>query len=317
MVKGWTRYIRPSHSNMSRIAVIFGATGTQGSAVIDCLLADKNFTPRAVTRNASSEAAKKLAARGVEVVTADLWDKDSIDRALAGSEVVFGVTNYYDPTIAGSNIKGEVIQGKIMIDAAKKAGVKFFIWSGLPRPNESSKGKYSVELYDNKVEVGEYLKQSGLPNAILYTGWFCENLWNFDYLTKAADGSYELVVPRYSPNSPNAILWVKNLGLTVVALLKHYTDRADEVLNNAFYVANANMTYPDFAKILSNAIGKPVKFVSSATSGLRELDIMYEYSSDQGLYRHVTLPDPRLVALGVEFGTLEEFAEKVAKPRYA
>jgi hypothetical protein len=89
---------------MTRIVVVFGATGTQGMSglfihfskikipsLVDALLADKTFTPRAVTRNASSEAAKKLASRGVQVVTADLWDKVSITDALAGCEGVFGV----------------------------------------------------------------------------------------------------------------------------------------------------------------------------------------------------------------------------------
>jgi putative NADH-flavin reductase len=100
---------------MPRIVVVFGATGNQGavaffkprteslkrfypppfhvgSAVVDALLADKTFSPRAVTRNASSEAARQLAARGVEVVTGDLWDKESIKQALTGCEGVFGVS---------------------------------------------------------------------------------------------------------------------------------------------------------------------------------------------------------------------------------
>jgi len=99
---------------MSRIVVVFGATGNQGaaffkahtellntilfppfhvgSAVVDALLADKTFAPRAVTRNPSSEAAKQLAARGVEVVKGDLWDKESIKQALTGCEGVFGVS---------------------------------------------------------------------------------------------------------------------------------------------------------------------------------------------------------------------------------
>jgi NmrA-like family len=106
---GHTSTTRPCNKTMTRIVVVFGATGTQGmsglfihfskikipslsgSSVVDALLADKTFTPRAVTRNASSEAAKKLASRGVQVVTADLWDKVSITDALAGCEGVFGV----------------------------------------------------------------------------------------------------------------------------------------------------------------------------------------------------------------------------------
>lgn len=74
-----------------------------GSAVVDALLADKTFTPRAVTRNASSEAAKHLASRGVEVVVADLWDKESIKHALAGSEGVFGVSNAFFDILCSSD----------------------------------------------------------------------------------------------------------------------------------------------------------------------------------------------------------------------
>jgi len=160
-----------------RITYLITSTGTHGtilrtgSAVVDALLADKTFTPRAVTRNASSEVAKRLASIGAEVVVADLWDKESIKRALTGSECVFGVTNYYDPSIAGSDVKGEVEQGKILIDAAKEVGVKFLVWSGLPHATNLSKGKYpGVHHFDNKAEVEEYLRQSGLPSATFHTG---------------------------------------------------------------------------------------------------------------------------------------------------
>lgn len=96
---------------MARIVTIFGATGTQGenrasnthtldpiadlfigSSVVDALLADGTFTTRAATRNPDSEASKKLKARGAEVVKCDLWDKESVKQALAGSEGVFGVS---------------------------------------------------------------------------------------------------------------------------------------------------------------------------------------------------------------------------------
>lgn len=44
-----------------------------------------------MTRNLESDAAKKLLAKGVEVVRADLNDKRSIKKAVVGSEGVFGV----------------------------------------------------------------------------------------------------------------------------------------------------------------------------------------------------------------------------------
>lgn len=58
---------------------------------MDALLADGTFTPRAATRNPDSDASKKLKDRGIEIVQADLSDKESLKSAIAGSEGVFGV----------------------------------------------------------------------------------------------------------------------------------------------------------------------------------------------------------------------------------
>lgn len=38
------------------------------------------------------------------------------------------VTNYYDPSISGIKPQGEIEQGKLLVDAAKEAGVQFFVW---------------------------------------------------------------------------------------------------------------------------------------------------------------------------------------------
>jgi uncharacterized protein YbjT (DUF2867 family) len=57
---------------MSKILVVFGATGNQGGSVIRSVLADpklsKEFKIRGVTRDPSKPAAQKLAEQGVEVV---------------------------------------------------------------------------------------------------------------------------------------------------------------------------------------------------------------------------------------------------------
>jgi len=113
---------------------------------VNAILADGTFVPRAVTRNTSSEKALKLKAQGVEVVEADLWDVESLKKAIAGSECIFGVspllpdnkaavlltdsqvTNFFDPSIYSANQKGEIEQGKNLIAASKAVGIKFFIW---------------------------------------------------------------------------------------------------------------------------------------------------------------------------------------------
>ena len=76
-------------ASMSRIATVFLATGVQGTSAVQALIKDGTFTPRAVTRNANSDAARALAALGAEVVEATYDDKEAIKRAVTGAECVF------------------------------------------------------------------------------------------------------------------------------------------------------------------------------------------------------------------------------------
>jgi len=302
-----------------RRITIFGATGNQGSSVLNAVLADGTFTARAVTRDPSSAKALKLKERGVEVVQGDLWDKDSLVKAMSGSEAVFGVTNYDDPLIAHGDPKGEIQQGKNLIDAAKEAGVQFFVWSSLPSATKLSGGKLTnVHHFDNKAVVKDYLHASGLANATIEAGWFAECLWMFyPHSFVKTDIGYELPAPKFGPDTLQEITWAeRDIGSSVLAILKNYQDRKDEILGKTFCAVTTRMTYTRFAEILSKAIGKPVKFTRVETTRNPEVDEMYELMSTTGCYPGQTVPDPRLVALGAKFSTLEEFAETSFKDHF-
>ena len=75
--------------------VVLGATGNQGGSVVDALLQDSQWDIRGVTRNIDSEKAKKLATRGVEVVSADLNDVKSLEAAFAGAQAIFIVSDFW------------------------------------------------------------------------------------------------------------------------------------------------------------------------------------------------------------------------------
>ena len=59
-------------SSPKKTIVVIGATGGQGGSVVKSILADPkvnaSWAIRGVTRDASKDAAKKLASQGVEVV---------------------------------------------------------------------------------------------------------------------------------------------------------------------------------------------------------------------------------------------------------
>ncbi|KAL9596334.1 MAG: hypothetical protein Q9179_004653 [Wetmoreana sp. 5 TL-2023] len=82
---------------MSKIITVFGATGNQGGSVIASIQGNPHLSSeykvRGITRDPSKPAGQKLADKGVDLVRADLSDKESVKKAIEGSEVVFGVTN--------------------------------------------------------------------------------------------------------------------------------------------------------------------------------------------------------------------------------
>ncbi|KAJ7617615.1 NAD(P)-binding protein [Mycena polygramma] len=300
---------------------IFGANGTQGSSVFEAVLADGKYTPRAVTRSLDTDASKALIARGVEVVVGDLWDEESLKKAIKGSDAVFGNTNFWAPDVypADPQGKGEITQGKNLVDAAKEVGVKFFIWSpmymssSLPSSAKESNGLYKHAYHvDNKSVIEDYLKASGVPYAMLLTAWFLENL--IGSLSKTDTG----YIPKYKAEDTQTSTWVAHdLGASAVALLTHYPDASKGVLGKSYPVISARFKYPELTAAIDAAIKKEVTFTPVPTSGTHELDEMFLYQAKIGMYNTTPVPNPDLVTLGVKFGTLEEFVQKEVVARYA
>ena len=73
-----------------QLLTVVGGTGTQGRSVIEAALKGGHGKIRALTRNTESQNAKDLAAKGVEVVKADLNDESSLIKA-------FEVRKYQSP----------------------------------------------------------------------------------------------------------------------------------------------------------------------------------------------------------------------------
>jgi NmrA-like family len=76
------------------------------------------------------------------MVQANLSDKEDVKRALENADIVYAVTNFWDPEIVGKDITLEVKQGKILADAAKENQVSWLLWSSLPNVTKQSNGKF-------------------------------------------------------------------------------------------------------------------------------------------------------------------------------
>ncbi|KAJ6505548.1 hypothetical protein C8R45DRAFT_1182171 [Mycena sanguinolenta] len=296
-----------------RVVSVFGATGLQGGAVVNALLKDGTFVPRAISRDPDSEASKKLKARGVEVVKADSVDKASLVAALRGSEAVFAVTF---PVFSKTEGKGEDDQGKNMVDAAKEAGVKFYIWSSLPSLFKLTGGKYkNIVHFDDKEVIHEYLKSSGLAHTSLFLPGFLENLWNQGTMKKTATG-YTIAAPSFNATGIQDFIWVGgDLPAAVLALLKNYATK--EVNGKTYSVVSARISYGKLAELTAKALGVEVTYTTAPPLGFVPMDEMWDALAEFGWYTADTpVPNPDLVALGAKFSTVEDFLEVEVKPRY-
>jgi hypothetical protein len=82
---------------MVKLICIIGITGNQGGSVAQRFLQDPDYRIRGLTRNPASTAAQNLAAQGVEIVQADVDDVDSLVRAFRGANLIFSITDYWEP----------------------------------------------------------------------------------------------------------------------------------------------------------------------------------------------------------------------------
>ena len=157
----------------SKTIAIIGITGNQGGSVAQRFLQEPTYHIRGITRNPSSRAAQKLAAQGIEIVSANLDDVNTLIPALNGANLIFSVTNYWEPFFRpdfrtkaselGISCRRyaydiELQQGKNIADATAETVDSLdengFIASTLSHAKERSGGRFS-ELYhfDAKAEA--------------------------------------------------------------------------------------------------------------------------------------------------------------------
>lgn len=151
----------------TKLVTVYGATGQQGSSVINSLLENKSgeFTIRAITRNRDSDKSRAFISRGVEVVNGDGFSQDQMNNAFKGSWAAFVNTNSSDPVgshtrnvLPYTELIGQLLNrpggmaerdlGKIIVDGAFEAGVQHFVYSGLVSASLATNGQVPSSSFD-------------------------------------------------------------------------------------------------------------------------------------------------------------------------
>jgi len=154
-----------------KIIAVLGATGAQGGAVVEALLAEGKFGVRAIVRDPSKENAKKLAEKGAEVVKGDAAKKEDLIAAFKGVHGVFGLTMAWDPNGTGKELE----YGFTLNEAVKEAGVKHYIFSSLPNADAISNKKWHVTHFTDKKIIEENARKMGIPTVGLGPAFYFQN----------------------------------------------------------------------------------------------------------------------------------------------
>ncbi|MEV6836953.1 NmrA/HSCARG family protein [Streptomyces sp. NPDC051133] len=145
--------------------LVLAATGGQGGAVTDALLA-RRARVRALVRDPGRPAARELAERGVEVVAGSLSDAGSLTAAMSGVSGVFAFTTPFE-----AGVEAEVAQGRAILDAATRQRVPHLVFSSVAGADQRS----GVPHFHSKARVEAELASGDVPYTILGPTYFFDN----------------------------------------------------------------------------------------------------------------------------------------------
>jgi uncharacterized protein YbjT (DUF2867 family) len=224
-----------------RTILVIGATGRQGGASARRLL-ERGFPVRALVRDPSVPAARALAERGAHLVTGDLDDRTSIQRALDGAYGVHSVQAYMP-----KEPEHEIRQGTLVVDAARSAGVQHFVYSSAAGANRH----IGIPETESKWTIEEHLRSSGPPATILRPAYFMNN---FEFMKPwILGGTWSMSLPA---ERSMQMIAADDIG-SFVALA--FT-RPAEFIDRALEIAGDELNMLQVAETFSRVIGRPVSF---------------------------------------------------------
>jgi uncharacterized protein YbjT (DUF2867 family) len=250
-------------TDKKKIIAVVGATGAQGGGLVRAILADRDgrFAVRALTRHTDSDKARALAAEGVEVVSADLDDQASLERAFAGAYGAFCLTNFWEHF----SPEKELAQAGNLARAAKAAGLEHVIWSTLEDTRRwvplgdgrmpTLQGQYKVPHFDAKGEADLIFRIVGVPTTFLLTAFYWENLIHFGAgPQKGPDGRLAITYPMDDKKLPS--IAVEDIGKAAYAIFQ----RGGEFINRTVGIAGEHLSGPEMAAALSRALGREIAY---------------------------------------------------------
>jgi uncharacterized protein YbjT (DUF2867 family) len=279
---------------MSKTILVTGATGQQGGATVEALLASvSGWKVIALSRKPEAPAARALAARGVQVLRGDMTDRASLREAMKGVHGVYSVQ-------ANASVDGEIRQGKLVADVAAECGVTHFVYSSVGGAERSS----GVPHFESKWAIEEHIRKLGLAATILRPATFMDNLAKGPMRT----GMLSMMKTFVPDIRPLQLIAIRDIGGFAALAF----DRPQEFVGQAIELAGDTLTRPQIIRALKNAGLSPAISVRLPTVLTRrmpeDLRLMFNWFAEHGYRADI----PKLRARRPELSTLAAWAKSPA-----
>jgi len=280
-------------STQKKIIVVTGATGAQGGGLVNAILADRQgpFSVRAITRKPDSEAARSLASRGAEVVSANTDEPATLDAAFAGAYGAFCVTNFWEHL----SVDRETTQATNLARATRRAGLEHVVWSTLEDTRTlvplddprlpTLQGKYKVPHFDSKGQVDEVFATEAAPTTFLRAAFYWENFIYFGSGPRRNDdGSVVLAMPLGGQKLPG--IHAGDIGKCAYGIFVRGTETVGQYLG----IAGETLSGEEMATKMGAAMGLSIGFYDVPFDvyrglgfpGAEDLGNMFQYQAIAG-----------------------------------
>jgi NAD(P)H dehydrogenase (quinone) len=222
--------------------LITGATGNLGSSVVQHLSKKISKDQFAILARDENKASR-FKEQGIEVRIADFNQLETLNQAFSGIEKLLLIS-----TMESNRYE----QHKNVVDAAKKAGVKHIIYTGLAIQNiETSDVR---DLMISHFQTEDYIKQSGLDYTLVRNTMYADAI---PIIVGESVFEQGIFLPGGDGKVPYALRDEMGEGLA------HLLSQDDHINKTYNFTGSHEYSYADIAQELSLITGKKINYTDA------------------------------------------------------
>lgn len=228
--------------------LLIGVTGGTGGNVVRGFLEQGVTNLCAITRkiDLNRPSLSKIDDAGVELIEANLDDDNSLAAAFAG------ISHVYCHATSADSAKPnplEIERAKRVAQVAKNANIKHFVYNSAGGADRNS----GISHIEQKYQVEQILKQTGLPTTMLRACLFMEEFWKKYTRPSILQGRFSFSI---QPNRPLHLITTKDMGRVAAYVMKH----PDKYIGAEIELAGDVLTPKQMTEEFSKVQGMPVVY---------------------------------------------------------